>query len=113
MARLRINSCATKSYNGPLAQLVEQLTLNQRVAGSIPARPTNLIYYGGYSSVGRALDCGSEGRGFKSRYPPQIKDNETRTAKIELLSRMLSGVLLNKYDLIKELNDDSRFLSIS
>ena len=25
---------------GPLAQLVEQLTLNQRVAGSIPARPT-------------------------------------------------------------------------
>jgi hypothetical protein len=26
---------------GPLAQLVEQLTLNQRVAGSIPARPTS------------------------------------------------------------------------
>ncbi len=26
---------------GPLAQLVEQLTLNQRVAGSNPARPTN------------------------------------------------------------------------
>jgi hypothetical protein len=25
---------------GPLAQLVEQLTLNQRVAGSIPARPS-------------------------------------------------------------------------
>ena len=25
---------------GPLAQLVEQLTLNQRAAGSIPARPT-------------------------------------------------------------------------
>ena len=25
---------------GPLAQLAEQLTLNQRVAGSIPARPT-------------------------------------------------------------------------
>ena len=29
---------------GPLAQSVEQLTLNQRVAGSIPARPTN--YFG-------------------------------------------------------------------
>ena len=29
---------------GPLAQLVEQLTLNQRVAGSNPARPT--IYHG-------------------------------------------------------------------
>ena len=28
---------------GPLAQLVEQLTLNQRVAGSIPARPTKNI----------------------------------------------------------------------
>ena len=28
-------------FVGPLAQLVEQLTLNQVVAGSIPARPTN------------------------------------------------------------------------
>ena len=26
---------------GPLAQLVEQLTLNQLVVGSIPTRPTN------------------------------------------------------------------------
>ena len=26
--------------HGPLAQLAEQLTLNQRVAGSSPARPT-------------------------------------------------------------------------
>jgi hypothetical protein len=26
---------------GPLAQLVEQLTLNQRVVGSIPTRPIN------------------------------------------------------------------------
>ena len=26
--------------SGPLAQLVEQLTLNQRVVGSIPTRPT-------------------------------------------------------------------------
>ena len=30
-------------HGGPLAQLVEQLTLNQRAAGSIPARPTNYI----------------------------------------------------------------------
>jgi hypothetical protein len=29
-----------KKY-GPLAQLVEQLTLNQLVVGSIPTRPTN------------------------------------------------------------------------
>ena len=28
--------------SGPLAQLVEQLTLNQRVVGSIPTRPTTL-----------------------------------------------------------------------
>ena len=28
----------------PLAQLVEQLTLNQRVVGSSPTRPTNQIY---------------------------------------------------------------------
>ena len=37
---------------GPLAQLVEQLTLNQLVVGSIPTRPTNSIkalrlFYGG------------------------------------------------------------------
>ena len=35
---------------GPLAQLVEQLTLNQRVAGSNPARPT--IYQGERGSAG-------------------------------------------------------------
>src|ERR1700722_14844508 len=29
---------------GPLAQLVEQLTLNQLVVGSIPTRPTNLAF---------------------------------------------------------------------
>lgn len=29
---------------GSLAQLVEQLTLNQLVAGSNPARPTNISY---------------------------------------------------------------------
>ena len=31
---------------GPLAQLVEQLTLNQLVVGSIPTRPTNSSIYG-------------------------------------------------------------------
>ena len=38
--RLSIYGIVTKGCGGPLAQLVEQLTLNQRVAGSIPARPT-------------------------------------------------------------------------
>ena len=28
-------------FNGPLAQLAEQLTLNQRVVGSNPTRPTS------------------------------------------------------------------------
>ena len=28
------------AHEGPLAQLVEQLTLNQRVSGSSPERPT-------------------------------------------------------------------------
>src|SRR5690606_705814 len=32
---------ARRSRHGRLAQLVEQLTLNQRVAGSSPASPTN------------------------------------------------------------------------
>ena len=30
-------------FDGPLAQLVEQLTLNQRVVGSIPTRPTRFL----------------------------------------------------------------------
>jgi hypothetical protein len=30
-------------FFGPLAQLVEQLTLNQLVVGSIPTRPTNSL----------------------------------------------------------------------
>ena len=41
--RLSIYGIVTEGYGGPLAQLVEQLTLNQRVAGSSPARPTNKI----------------------------------------------------------------------
>ena len=38
-SRLRRDCHASR---GPLAQLVEQLTLNQLVVGSIPTRPTNL-----------------------------------------------------------------------
>src|SRR5262249_41920033 len=37
---------------GPLAQLVEQLTLNQRVAGSIPARPIKIKELRGRSNRG-------------------------------------------------------------
>ena len=39
--------CAERDVNGPLAQVVEQLAFNQRVAGSSPARLTlNPIIYG-------------------------------------------------------------------
>ena len=40
---------------GPLAQLAEQLTLNQRVAGSNPARPTSKIK--GLAFAGRPFFC--------------------------------------------------------
>ena len=42
ITKIRLSICriVTEGHGGPLAQLVEQLTLNQRVAGSIPARPT-------------------------------------------------------------------------
>ena len=40
--RSSIYGIVTEGHRGPLAQLVEQLTLNQRVAGSIPARPTTI-----------------------------------------------------------------------
>ena len=37
---VRVGFVGCRVY-GPLAQLVEQLTLNQLVVGSIPTRPTN------------------------------------------------------------------------
>src|SRR5579863_5810837 len=45
---------------GPLAQLVEQLTLNQRVAGSSPARPTirfqfNILPFAGDCKTGHLI----------------------------------------------------------
>ncbi len=43
---------------GPLAQLVEQLTLNQRVVGSNPTRPTILTSGGGCESP--SIPVGSE-----------------------------------------------------
>src|SRR5579875_3377436 len=42
MSWVRIPSLTPNSkFQGPLAQLVEQLTLNQLVVGSNPTRPTN------------------------------------------------------------------------
>jgi hypothetical protein len=39
---VRVGFVGCKVY-GPLAQLVEQLTLNQLVVGSIPTRPTKFL----------------------------------------------------------------------
>ena len=44
---------------GPLAQLVEHLTLNQGVTGSIPVRLT--IFFARVAELADALDLGSSG----------------------------------------------------
>ena len=71
---------------GQVAQLAVQLICNQQVAGSIPVLASNLRRghtrerwtrsgagdtICGCGSVGRAFDCHSKGRGFKSRQPLQ------------------------------------------
>ena len=48
----RVRGVVPAAARGPLAQLVEQLTLNQRVGGSSPPRPTNL--FGRFPSIGSA-----------------------------------------------------------
>jgi hypothetical protein len=45
--------------NGPLAQLVEHLTLNQGVTGSRPVWPT--IFFARVAELADALDLGSSG----------------------------------------------------
>ena len=57
----RLHTSATLQFDfGSLAQLVEQLTFNQLVAGSNPARPTIVkpahIFLRVVSSAGRAVD---------------------------------------------------------
>src|SRR5690606_27302660 len=47
--------------NGPLAQLVEQLTLNQLVVGSNPTRPTIFRFKAKVAELVDALDLGSSG----------------------------------------------------
>jgi hypothetical protein len=45
-------------FDGPLAQLVEQLTLNQLVVGSIPTRPT--IYRKQHKNPYKSVTVGTE-----------------------------------------------------
>ena len=51
---------------GPLAQLVEQLTLNQLVVGSIPTRPTIPAHGAKVAELVNALDLGSSGETLES-----------------------------------------------
>jgi hypothetical protein len=66
---------APPAMDGRIAQLVEQLTLNQRVQGSSPCAPTIFPAIAGrkkeaplraaIAQLVRALDCGSRGPPFK------------------------------------------------
>ena len=67
--------------DGQVAQLAVQLICNQQVAGSIPV----LASICGCSSVGRAFDCHSKGRGFKSRQPLQPSFPRERQRRIQQL----------------------------
>ena len=51
----RTQISATHIPGGPLAQLVEQLTLNQRAVGSTPTRPTKFFNHLHHSSPVPAL----------------------------------------------------------
>jgi PAS domain S-box-containing protein len=61
--------------SGPLAQLVEQGTLNPKVAGSIPARPISLAVRPGMRQTARAHGLG--GRGISSGTGPLAGTAET------------------------------------
>lgn len=59
---LLVTRCGTLIYFGPLAQLVEQETLNLFVASSILAGST---IYGRVAQLVRALACHARGRRFE------------------------------------------------
>ena len=46
--------------------------LLRRVSGVRIPSGVPYLFYGGYSSVGRAPDCGSGSRGFESHYSPHL-----------------------------------------
>ena len=56
----------------PIAQLVEQLTLNQRVVGSIPTRRTGFFIFGRMAKLADASALGADGvtLGGSSPLPP-------------------------------------------
>ena len=67
-----------RQYFASVAQLVEHVTENHSVVGSIPTRGTIC----GFSSFGRARPCQGRGGGFEPRNPLQQKKKTVR--KFEL-----------------------------
>src|SRR2546421_9640520 len=61
---------------GPLAQLAEQLTLNQRVPGSSPGRPTK---HGGVPELVDGRDLGSRALGREGSSPSFPTTQESRS----------------------------------
>ena len=105
--------------NGPLAQLVEQLTLNQRVGGSTPPRPTIIAAgpapegagpagvsdvrisarpFRSFSRMGGAGECGGTGRraGFRFQWGnpwefESLHSHQTERMDVHLLSLSRAG----------------------
>ncbi len=84
LALHRISTHDRQLRRGPLAQLVEQLTLNQRVVGSIPTRLTNLRE-GKLSEYCRAVG---------KRKPDVFFDLDSTTRQTELSKREVGFVEL-------------------
>ena len=74
------------NISGPLAQLAEQLTLNQRVPGSSPGRPTNR---GEVSELVDERDLGSRAPGRGGSSPP-FPTNERADSRLSSFSQPLA-----------------------
>ena len=79
---------------GPLAQLVEHLTLNQGVTGSIPVRLTT---YARVAELADALDLGSSGVTPVGVQIPPLAPGALHPQR-RLFTNNGSGILLNKKD---------------
>ena len=59
--------------------------------------------HGGRSSVGRALDCGSSGRGFKSRRSPHFFHVKGEVAPtVDTLLKIAAACQINPQELLPE-----------